>query len=191
MATPHGWDARVSARQHVRLSAYQILPADIGRPWEKYRRDRLGLHPTPRPASTRRPSGLTAELVGTRRAVAFGVSQPVQARGITSGRSEADPELEARLREVGSCIPSAARAALAPWRTARVAREAAVAQGKLDALSVRCEWCQAQPGEPCSRRRVGADGGARGNAPLASPHPSRLDLAAAQQDQAASQPAMA
>ncbi|MFF8918958.1 hypothetical protein ACF08M_38065 [Streptomyces sp. NPDC015032] len=192
MATPHGWDARVAVRQHVRLSAYQILPSDIGRPWEKYRRDRLGRHSDPTPSvDPDDQAAWTAELVGTRRAVALGISQPVQARGITSGRREVDPELEARLREVGSCIPAAARATLAPWRTARVAREAAVAQGKLDALSVRCEWCQAQPGEPCSRRRVGADGGARGNAPLASPHPSRLDLAAAQQDQAASQPSMA
>ncbi|MFJ4572119.1 hypothetical protein ACIP4W_11920 [Streptomyces sp. NPDC088846] len=192
MATKHGWDARVAARQHIRLSPYQILPADIGRPWESYRLDRLGRHTDPTPSvDPDDQAAWTAELVGTRRAVASGTSQPAQARAITSGRRQIDPELEARLREVGSCIPSAARAALTPYRPARAAREAAVAAGKPDALSVLCPWCQAQPGEPCSRRRVGPDGSARGNVPLATPHPSRRDLADAKQDQATPQPAMA
>ncbi|WP_421673711.1 zinc finger domain-containing protein, partial [Streptomyces europaeiscabiei] len=110
------------------------------------------------------------------------------------GRGGIDPKLEARLREIGSCIPPAARAALAPYRPARAAREMAVALGQPDALSVRCEWCLAQPGEPCRRRRIGPDDGVRTTAPRATPHPGRLDLAAAQQAQQterAQQPAMA
>ncbi|MEU0843948.1 hypothetical protein ABZ370_31350 [Streptomyces sp. NPDC005962] len=189
MATAHGWDARVAARRHIRTSPYQILPADVARPWESYRRDRLARHSDPTPSVDPDDQvAWTAELVGTRRAVAAGTAPPAQARAITSGRDGIDPRLEARLREIGSCIPPAARAALAPYRPARAAREAAVAQGLPDALSVRCEWCLAQPGAPCRRRRIGPDGGARGTAPRDTPHPGRLDLAAAQQVQ---QPAMA
>ncbi|MEU3008035.1 hypothetical protein [Streptomyces sp. NPDC006863] len=182
-ATPYGWDALAVARQHIRTSPYPILPADIARPWESYRRDRLARHSDPTPSvDPDDQAAWTAELVGTRRAVATGTVQPAQARAIATGRAGADPRLEARLREIGSCIPPAARAALAPFRPARAAREAAVAQGLPDALSVRCAWCLAQPGDSCRRRRIGPDGGARGTAPCAT-HPSRLDLAAAQQAQ--------
>ncbi|MFD1829845.1 hypothetical protein ACFSJS_09225 [Streptomyces desertarenae] len=187
MATPHGWDARVAAREHIRISPYQILPADVARPWESYRRDRLQRHTDPPPAADPDDqSAWTAELVSTRRAVASGNAEPAHHRQITSGR--VNPELEERLRQIGSCIPPEARAALAPYRPTRAAREAAIAQGQPDALSVRCEWCHAQVGEPCRRRRIGPDGSARGNALRATPHPGRFDLAAAQQPR---QPTMA
>ncbi|MGY5079314.1 zinc finger domain-containing protein [Streptomyces nigrescens] len=192
MTTPHGWDARAAARQHIRVSPYQVLPADIARPWESYRRDRLVRHTDPTPsADPDDQAAWTAELVATRRAVAAGSAQPAQYRAITSGRT--DPELEARLEAIGSCIPREVRVALAPYRPARAAREAAVAQGQPDALCVRCEWCQAQIGEPCRRRRVAPDGGARGTAPRVTPHPGRLDLAAARQAQETEQvqPALA
>ncbi|UIX34441.1 zinc finger domain-containing protein [Streptomyces sp. GQFP] len=192
MATPYGWDARVAARQHIRTSPYQILPADVVRPWESYRRDRLARHSDPTPSADPDDQvAWTAELVGMRRAVAAGLAEPAQARAITSGREGTDPELETMLERVGSCIPPAARAALAPYRPGRAAREMAIALGEPDALSVRCEWCKAQPGEPCRRRRIGPDDGVRGTAPRATPHPGRIDLAAAQQDQQAQQPAMA
>ncbi|MFD4479479.1 hypothetical protein ACFWPU_25640 [Streptomyces sp. NPDC058471] len=194
-ATPHGWDASVAARQHIRTSPYQIVPADLARPWESYRRDRLARHSDPTPSvDPDDQAAWSAELAGTRRAVAAGTTQPSQVRAITTGQDEIEPRLAARLREIGSCIPPAARAALAPYRPARAAREAAVAQGKPDALSVRCEWCLAQSGEPCRRRGIGPDGGARGTAPRDTPHPGRLDLAAAQQAQQtaqAQQPALA
>jgi hypothetical protein len=194
MATPHGWDARVVARQHIRVSPYPILPADICRPWESYRRDRLGRHTDPTPSvDPDDQAAWTAELVGIRRAVASGTAQPAQARAITAGHDRVNPRLEARLREIGSCIPPAARAALAPYRPVRAAREAAVAQGEPDVLGVRCEWCLAQPGEPCRRRRIGPDDGARGTVPCTT-HPSRLDLAAAQQaaqNEQVQQPAVA
>ncbi|MGQ4475721.1 zinc finger domain-containing protein [Streptomyces sp. SAS_276] len=184
MATPHGWDVRVAARQHIRTSPYQILPADVARPWESYRRDRLARHSDPTPsADPDDQRAWTAELAGRRRAVAAGTAQPSQARAITSGRDGTDPRLEAMLGKVGSCIPPAAGAALAPYRPARAARERAVAQGQPDALSVRCPWCKAQPGEPCRRRRIGPDDGVRATTPRATPHPGRLDLATAQQHQ--------
>ncbi|MFJ6752220.1 hypothetical protein ACIQNI_29160 [Streptomyces sp. NPDC091266] len=193
LTTPHGWDARAAARKHIRVSPYQVLPADISRPWESYRRDRLGRHTDPTPTvDPDNQAAWTAELASARRAVATGSAQPAQYRAITSRR--ADPDLEARLREDGSCIPPQARAALAPYRPIRAAREAAVAQGQPDALGVRCEWCQAQVDEPCRRRRIAPDGGARGTAPRPTPHPGRLDLAAARQAQEAEQvqqPAMA
>ncbi|MGW2046261.1 zinc finger domain-containing protein [Streptomyces sp. NPDC001858] len=192
LATAHGWDARVAARRHIGISPYQILPADIGRPWASYRRDRLSRHCDPTPSvDPDDQRAWTAELAGTRRAVASGSTQPAQARAITSGRHGIDPRLQARLDQIGSCIPPAARAALAPYRPARAAREAAVAQGLPDALGVRCEWCQAQPGEPCRRRRIGPDDGVRATAPRATPHPGRLDLAAARQTGQVQQPAMA
>ncbi|MFE4055024.1 hypothetical protein ACFXP3_01735 [Streptomyces sp. NPDC059096] len=183
-ATPYGWDARIAARQHIRISPYPILPADIVRPWESYRRERLARHCDPTPvADPDDQAAWTAELFGTRHAVATGAAEPRQDRAITSGRGQDDPELQARLREDGSCIPPAARAALAPLRPARAEREAAVAQGRPDVLAVRCEWCQAQPGEPCRRRRIGPDGGTRATTPRATAHHCRLDLAAAQQAQ--------
>ncbi|GAA4782242.1 zinc finger domain-containing protein [Streptomyces ziwulingensis] len=188
MATPHGWDARLAARQHIRTSPFAILPADVIRPWESYRRDRLARHSDPTPsADPDDQAAWTAELVGTRRAVATGITQPAQARAITSGQDGIDPRLQTRLKQIGSCIPPAARAALAPFRPARAAREAAVAQGLPDALSVRCEWCLAPVGEPCRRRRIGPNDGVRAVTPRATPHPGRLDLATAQQAQ---QPAL-
>lgn len=195
MATPHGWDALLAARQHIRVSPYQILPADIVRPWESYRRDRLSRHTDPTPSvDPDDQTAWTAELFGTRHAVAAGTAQPAQYRAITVDRERIEPSLEARLREVGSCIPPAARAALAPYRSARAAREAAVAEGQPDALSVRCDWCKAQVSEPCRRRRIGPDNGVRATTPRVNPHPGRRDLAAAQsarETEQAQQPSVA
>lgn len=186
MATPYGWDARVAVRRHIRTSPYQILPADVARPWERYRRERLARHSDPTPCvDPDDQAAWTAELVRARHAVATGAVQPSQARAITSGRDGIDPRLKARLREAGSCIPPAARAALAPYRAGRAARESAVAQGQPDALSVRCEWCLAPAGEPCRRRRIGPDDGVPATVARATPHPGRLDLAAARQPQQA------
>ncbi|MGW4199049.1 zinc finger domain-containing protein [Streptomyces sp. NPDC005004] len=183
MATPHGWDARDAARRHYRTSPYPIAPADIGRPWDAYRRDRIGRHVDPTPsADPDDQAAWTAELVSTRHAVAIGSAQPMQDRAISSRRStEIDPKLEERLREVGSCIPPAARAALAPYRAARAARTAAAAPGQPDALSIGCEQCGAQPGKPCLRRKLGPSGAMHATTPRTIPHGSRLTAAQAQQ----------
>ncbi|MFJ3212764.1 zinc finger domain-containing protein [Streptomyces flaveolus] len=184
VATPHGWDARVAARRHIRVSPYQILPADIGRPWESYRRDRLNRHTDPTPSADPDDQGAwTAELVRTRHAVATGQRQPTEYRQIGSRRI--DPRLRPMLEEAGSCIPQEARAALAPWRTARAAHEAALARGELDVLSVPCAKCGAAAGRPCRIRRIDPGGFPRGNKPIAEPHECRRDLAAAQQDRRA------
>ncbi|GAA3211602.1 hypothetical protein GCM10020256_10520 [Streptomyces thermocoprophilus] len=194
MATPHGWDARIAARQHYRTSPYQIQPADVVRPWESYRRNRPG--PPLGPHTVRGP-GRPGRL--DRRA---GRHPPCRRRRHSAARvcpghhqqpGGINPRLQARLDQIGSCIPPAARAALAPFRPARAAREAAVAQGLPDALSVRCEWCLAPVGEPCRRRRIGPNDGVRAITPRATPHPGRVDLAAqqAQHAEQAQQPALA
>ncbi|MEV7169897.1 hypothetical protein AB0O18_09400 [Streptomyces sp. NPDC093224] len=174
--TAHGWDAREAVRAHTVASPYPVLPVDVARKWAAYRRDRLERHTDPTPnADPDDPAAWRSELLGTRHAVAVGQAAPSTLRQLTAGPH---PDLEARLRSVGSVIPPAARAQLARYRPARAAREAATAAGQPDALSVPCPWCHAHEGVPCRNRRTGLDGGARGNAPRAIPHPSRVDLAA-------------
>ncbi|WP_275462231.1 hypothetical protein [Streptomyces noursei] len=186
-ATAHGWDARVTAREHILDSPYPIMPVDIARKWRAYRRDRLQRHTDPLPsASPDDQAAWTAELRGTRLAVATGVAAPTRHRELTG--SEFEPERQGQLREIGSCIPPHVREALSPYRPARAAREAAIAQGQPDVLGVRCEHCHAEVNEPCRSRRLGLDGQPRANAPRSTPHPSRVDLAATQQVQ---QPVMA
>ncbi|MFF0551061.1 hypothetical protein ACFYUL_19090 [Streptomyces sp. NPDC004311] len=185
LATSHGWDVRQAVRAHVLASPYPILPVDIARAWRAWRRDRLNRHTDPTPASDPdNPAAWRAELLGTRHAVATGAAAPSTHREITSGPSAG---LEARLAAIGSCIPPAVRAELAPYRPARAAREAAIAAGGPDVLSVACpcDWCRAPAGEPCRSRRLDLTGGARGNARRTTPHPTRADLAAATRQEAA------
>lgn len=180
-ATAHGWDVREAIRSHVLDSPYPILPVDIARRWRAHRRDRLDRHTDPTPAADPDdPATWRAELLRSRSAVAAGVASPSTHRHITSGGRPRD--IEERLRSIGSCIPPAARAELARFRPAHATREATVAKGVPDALSVRCEWCHAPAGAPCRQRRASPDGAARGNAVRATPHPSRVDLATARMD---------
>ncbi|MFD5913444.1 hypothetical protein ACFWHL_32485 [Streptomyces massasporeus] len=180
-ATAQGWDVREAIRAHVLDSPYPILPVDIARKWRAHRRDRLDRHTDPTPAADPDdPATWRAELLRSRNAVAAGVAAPSTHRHITSGGRPRD--IEERLRSIGSCIPPAARAELARYRPAHAAREATVAKGVPDALSVRCEWCHAPAGAPCRQRRASPDGAARGNAVRATPHPSRVDLATARMD---------
>lgn len=177
LATDHGWDVRAAIREHVLDSPYPILPVDVARRWRTYRRDRLARHTDPTPAADPDdPETWRSELLGTRHAVATGTVAPMTHREITSGPG---PELEARLATIGSCIPPAVRTQLAPFRPTQAAREAAIAAGRPDPLSVRCQWCHADAGEPCRSRRVDLDDAARGNARRDKPHPTRYDLAAA------------
>ncbi|MFE2681700.1 zinc finger domain-containing protein [Streptomyces mirabilis] len=180
-ATDHGWDVREAIRAHVLDSPYPILPVDVARRWRAHRRDRLDRHTDPTPAADPDdPTAWRAELLRARNAVAAGVAAPSTHRQITGGGPS--HHVEERLREIGSCIPPTVRAELARYRPTRVAREAAVAKGVPDALSVRCEWCHAPVGAPCRQRGASPDGAARGNAVRTTPHPSRVDLAAARTD---------
>lgn len=178
LATAHGWDVREAIRAHVLDSPYPILPVDVARSWRAHRRDRLDRHTDPTPAADPDdPAAWQAELLRSRNAVAAGLAAPSTHRQITSGGRPRD--VEERLREMGSYIPPAVRAELARYRPTRAAREAAGTSSVPDALSVRCEWCQAPAGAPCRQRRTNPDGTARGNAVRAAPHPSRIDLAIA------------
>lgn len=176
--TAHGWDVREAIRAHILDSPYPILPVDLARKWRVYRRDRLDRHTDPTPtADPDDPAAWRAELLRTRNSVAAGAAAPSTHRQITRGSPSR--HVEERLCEIGSPIPPAARAELARYRPSRAARLAAVATGVPDALGVRCEWCHAPVGAPCRQRRATPDGAARGNAVRATPHPSRVDLAAA------------
>ncbi|MEV6378790.1 hypothetical protein AB0M31_05150 [Streptomyces sp. NPDC051773] len=180
-ATDHGWDVREAVRNHVLDSPYPILPVDVARTWRAHRRARLDRHTDPTPAADPDdPVAWRAELLRARRAVAVGAAAPSTHRQITSSGPRRD--IEGRLREIGSCIPPTVRTELARYRPTRAAREAAVAEGVPDALSVRCEWCYAPVGAPCRQRRTSPEGAARGNAVRATPHPSRIDLATARLD---------
>lgn len=131
MATPHGWDARIAARQHYRTSPYQIQPADVVRPWESYRRNRLALHWDPTPsADPDDQAAWTAELVGTRRAVAAGDS----AARVCPGHHQ----------QPGGDQPEAAGSA-GPDRLLHTARRPR-----------RSRTVPARPGSTRSRRRAGA-----------------------------------
>ncbi|MET9038444.1 zinc finger domain-containing protein [Streptomyces mirabilis] len=177
-ATDHGWDVREAIRAHVLDSPYPILPVDVARRWRAHRRDRLDRHTDPTPAADPDdPVAWRAELLRSRNAVAAGLAAPSTHRQITGGSPSR--HVEERLREIGSCIPPTVRAELARYRPTRATREADAAKGVPDALSVRCEWCHAPVGAPCRQRRASPDGAARGNAVRTTPHPSRVDLAAA------------
>ncbi|MEU9371667.1 hypothetical protein AB0D71_45030 [Streptomyces avermitilis] len=185
MATGQGWDVREIVRKRIVSSPYPILPADVAREWQAHRRDRLARHTDPTPAADPdNPEAWRAELLAARDAVAAGQAAPSTHRGITAGRHR--PTLKDQLAAVGSYIPPAARAELAPFRPARAAREATIAAGGPDVLGVPCDWCHADKGEPCRRRRITLDGTARGNAPRATAHPCRIDRALALQAQQAS-----
>ncbi|MFF4767398.1 hypothetical protein ACFY1V_12875 [Streptomyces sp. NPDC001255] len=175
MATPYGWDARTAARDHYRISPYPILPADIGRPWAAYRRDRIQRHHDPLPSADPEDSeAWAAELGRARSAVAAGTAQPVPLRQLVA--APADQPQERRRATGESCIPPAARDLLARFRPALAAREAAVARGEVDILGVGCEQCGAGAGRPCRVKRV-ERGFPHGTRQLVEPHACRRDLA--------------
>ncbi|MDQ1037662.1 hypothetical protein QFZ75_004078 [Streptomyces sp. V3I8] len=146
-ATGHGWDVREAIRSHVLGSPYPILPVDVARRWRAHRHDRLDRHTDPTPAADPDdPAAWRAELLRSRNAVAASMAAPATHRQITSGSRPRD--VEECLREIESCIPPAVRAELARYRPTRAAREATVAEGVPDALSVRCDWCHSPVGSP-------------------------------------------
>ena len=171
--TNTGWNAAAVARDHIAESPFPILPADIARRWAAHKRAQLDRHTDPTPGTDPDDAAAwRAELLDSRRAVAAGRTAPSSHRALTTG----GPALAvaARLAGVGRPIPPSAAAELAKYRPQRAAREAAVAAGKPDPLTVPCPWCRAETGRPCRSRRITPEGAATAARPR-SPHPSRLD----------------
>ncbi|MER5443469.1 hypothetical protein [Streptomyces sp. NPDC002790] len=180
--TAQGWDVRDVVRKRIVASPYPILPADVAREWSAHYRDRLGRHTDPTPmADPDDPKAWRAELVATRDAVVTGRIAPTPHRGVTTG--EPHPGLKKMLKAVGTYVPDAVRAELAPFRPARAAREAAIAAGGPDIFSVPCQRCSAPKGEPC-RERSGGGVRNRNTKPRIEPHPGRVEDALAAQAQA-------
>ncbi|MER5785782.1 hypothetical protein ABT104_29305 [Streptomyces mobaraensis] len=186
VAEAAGWDASRAVRRYYeqtdgdRSAQFRpIEPADLLAAWAPHRAELMNRHTDPLPAAD--PDDVTAwraELVGTRAAVATGSSAPSGNRQLTSAIA---PAIEARLASIGSYIPPATRQQLAPYRPVQARREAAVAAGQADPLSVPCpvDWCRADTGKPCRSRRMTPRGEATSNAPRMKVHPSRLDAARA------------
>ncbi|MFB7905214.1 hypothetical protein ACFC1T_02130 [Kitasatospora sp. NPDC056076] len=173
---PGGWDAGAVLHRHVASSPYPVLPVDITRPWAAHRRTLLALHTDPRPdVDPDDVAGYQDAMRAQRHAVATGQAAPSSARQLTGGPH---PAVAGRI-PAGRTLPAGPAAALAPFRPARAAREAAAAAGRPDAFAVSCGWCRAPVGEQC-RRRTNAAGDRPGSwTRRRTPHPSRIEDAAA------------
>ncbi|MFD8545033.1 hypothetical protein [Streptomyces sp. NPDC059649] len=155
---------------------YAIEPHNLLAAWATHRAELMHRHTDPTPdADPDNPAAWRAELLATRTAVATGQTTPSTHRELTAG--DPHPDVAARLAALGSPIPPAVRQQLAAHRPTRAQREATVAAGRPDPLSVPCEWCGAQPEQPCRSRRISPNGAATSNSHR-SPHPSRQEAAA-------------
>lgn len=150
-----------------------VSPGEIATEIRRMHADRLGRHTDPTPkADPDDAQAYKAELVATRLAVATGQEEPSQAE-LTAGPMH--PDVAARLKALGSYIPQHVDEALDAHRPVKAARRAALAAGQPDALSVPCDWCQAEVGQACRSQRINPNGGAIKNRPRPTPHPSRVD----------------
>ncbi|MER5750670.1 hypothetical protein [Streptomyces sp. NPDC002088] len=167
--------------EHYATSPFPIKPSDIADRWNTKVRDRLH-----RDNGTFEPNdfpdldpddviGYLAALRGQRTAVAQGYQPPNTVKAITAGA--AADEVTARLKTLGTYVPRQVDELLDAHRPIKAARRAALTAGEPDALSVPCDWCQADIGEPCRSRRIDPKGGATSNRRRATPHPSRIDEA--------------
>ncbi|WKU45992.1 hypothetical protein Q3V23_19070 [Streptomyces sp. VNUA116] len=186
VAEAAGWDASRAVRRYYeqrngdRSAQFRAIePADLLAAWAPHLAELMNRHSDPLPsADPDNPAAWRAELLGTRAAVATGNSAPSTHRQLSSAPH---PALEARLATIGSPIPPEARQMLIPFRRMKAQREAAVAAGQADPLSVPCpvDWCRAEKGKPCRYRRMTPDGVATSNARRQKVHPSRVDAARA------------
>ncbi|MFE1412453.1 hypothetical protein ACIGFK_07390 [Streptomyces sp. NPDC085524] len=184
-AMPLDDDARAAVARHYNETDRWITPAHVRQHRARIRAARLE---TSNVFYDGRPDESPAEYLARRRAleqaVADGRIAPQTAtqgvgrapgsapRALTGGPA---PEVAARLAAFGRTIPEAAAARLAPFRTVRTERESLAAHGQPDPLDVPCpyEACRARPGKPCRQ-------GGRKRHERSTPHPTRLDAAAAQ-----------
>ncbi|MFK0180028.1 hypothetical protein ACIQVR_29105 [Streptomyces xanthochromogenes] len=175
--TPNGWDAAEVIRRHVTTSPYPLLPVDLTRAWNAHARDVLGRHVDPTPAADPDdPVSWRAELLGTRHAVAAGTRPPNEQRELTGAMHE---DVAARLAELGRYIPPAVEDVLDQFRPGKAARRAAIKAGRPDALAVPCTYCKAEANAQCTRGAVGPDRRRGPRAERRTPHPCRVEAAAA------------
>lgn len=173
-----------AAHAHYAKSTWPILPADIATRWSTAVADRLGRHvgtfePTAHPElHPDDEAGYRRALAAERHAVATGQQPPVELKAITAGPAAA--EVEERLRQLGTYMPPAVKDALDAHRPVRAERERLARAGQPDPLSVSCAWCKAAVDEPCRDLRTNPKDHAVRSARRRTPHPSRVDAAAAQ-----------
>lgn len=171
------------AHQHYTESTWPILPANIATRWGADVADRMNRHvgtfePTAHPElDPDDEAGYRAALAAERRAVATGAQPPNELRAITAGPAAA--EVEERLAKLGTYMPPHVSDQLTAYRPVRAERERLARENQPDPLSVPCGWCKAPTEEPCRDMRTNPKDGAVRRARRTSPHPSRIDDAAA------------
>lgn len=172
---PYDFAIRATQR-HYAKKVWPVLPADIATQWDTLVRDRMNRDADPEPPGVDPDDeeAYRTQLAARRRAVAHGLTAPVEARELTA----APAEVQERLKAIGRYIPEYAREQLAPYRPVAAERERLIRAGQPDPLSVPCPWCHAAIDQPCRGRRTspGRDPETKRSGRRA-PHPSRLDAA--------------
>ncbi|MFZ3471439.1 cell surface glycoprotein [Streptomyces sp. 2.9] len=169
------WHAGHVVKHYIATNPYRIQPSDIGSKWAAFRRDVLGRHVDPVPAVDPDDGrAYRAALAGTRRAIETGQAAATTHRALTGPMHE---DVAARLKALGTYMPPSVAAQLRPLRRRRAERERLATAGLSDPLGVPCpyETCRARTGQPCR-------GGGKKRHERTTPHPSRVDVAAAQHD---------
>ncbi|PNE42733.1 zinc finger domain-containing protein [Streptomyces noursei] len=181
------WDAARAVRRYYeqrngdRSAQFRAIePHDLLAAWAPYRAELMNRHTDPAPpVDPDNVDAYLAELRTSRTAVATGQAAPIERPQLTGGPH---PAVEARLAAIGSPIPPAVRRQLAAYRPTKARREATVAAGQPDPLSVPCPWCHAEEEQPC---RGGWRPNGKGRRTKTTPHDSRAELAANPQGVAA------
>lgn len=186
-----GWDASQAVRRYYeqrgadRSAQFRpVEPHDVLAAWAPHRAELMNRHTDPVPsADPDDPAAWREELLGTRAAVATGHTPPAQYRAEIDAAGQ--KRLAALVSGVGHgprrYLPTEVAAQLAEYRPTRAAREAAVAAGKPDAYRHKCDWCDAEPDQPC---RTGYRRQGKGRGTRSTPHPCRIEAAlAAERDE--------
>lgn len=180
LADVPGQFALHAAMAHYAESQWPITAGDIASRWKAVVRDRMrrengtfepadhpGLHPDD-------IGGYLHALRERRQAVALGELPPGEIKAIIAGASAR--EASRRVAELGDYLTTEARELLAEYRPGATLREEQKLEHGFDPLAVACpyEHCRAEKNAPCRKARRQVRG---------KPHPSRVDLAAGQQQE--------
>ncbi|WP_326797472.1 hypothetical protein OG946_20295 [Streptomyces sp. NBC_01808] len=179
---PLDQDARAAVARHYAESERWITPAHVRQQRARIRAERVERANV---VDDGRPDETPEQYLARRRALldavadgriapqtatqAVGLAPSTAPRALTGGPA---PEVAKRLAGIGRRIPDEAAEQLRPHRPVRAERESLAAHGEPDPLDEPCEWCQARPGQPCRQGKNRAR-------TRATPHPCRLDRAAA------------